>query len=95
MKEAKKLLFIRKYHNQSISGYISSYYFSDFFFEGRGDDRVHRGSQYVGLFMQLLVDIQFKLDQFDHSGMRPGQVAGINLPGDKLFCWIFFFLFLV
>lgn len=40
--------------------------------------------EYLGLFMQLLVDIQFKLDQSDHSGMSPGQVVGINLPGDSL-----------
>ena len=45
---------------------------------------MQRGSQYLGLFMQLLVDIQFKLDQSDHSGMSPGQVVGINLPGDSL-----------
>jgi len=45
---------------------------------------VQRGSRYLGLFMQLLVDIQFKLDQSDHSGMSPGQVVGINLPGDSL-----------
>lgn len=61
-----------------------SYYFSEIFFEGRGDDRVQRGSRDLGLFMQLLADIQFKLDQSDHSGMSPGQMVGINLPGDSL-----------
>lgn len=45
---------------------------------------MQRGSQYLGLFMQLPVDVQFKLGQSDHSGMSPGQVARINLPGDGL-----------
>lgn len=45
--------------------------------------------------MQLLVDIQFKLDQSDHAGMSPGQVVGINLPGESSINYLgrFFFSF--
>lgn len=45
--------------------------------------------------MQLLVDIQFKLDQSDHARMSPGQVVGINLPGESSINYLgrFFFPF--
>ena len=57
---------------RALKAIFFSSYLSDIFSEGHGDDRVQRGSQYLGLFTQLVVDIQFKLDQSDHCGMSPG-----------------------
>lgn len=64
--------------------YFLPSYLSDTFFEGHGVDRVQRGSQHLGLFMQLLMGIRFKLDQSGHSAMSSSQIVGINLPRDSL-----------